>query len=1108
MRNHQISEYQITQKNYPEKRNIQLQGPYSDRYQQPYFVDTSKHSTHTQLPSSSKGFDNQYSNFPFQHQQQPHQQPLSTQNANDSTQKCIDLSLVNLTNQKYNASQSSYSQAMDHSPASYQFGPTGTLKNHGAQGNSTKTQHYYFGGTLNDNQTSGSQLDNTNSDLKWLMTKQSPLYNNYSSGTNTKDYTTANVYSNIVVRQQNFITDKNQQSQFEQLNQKHLLENQNKHQQKQTTRHQYNSVNGREPKQQMSLSLHNTSTINEKAYQTQHQQSVKLPYPQMKEYQSNSTLPSNSIGYQNTPPSQQVVNNPFKAGIQETCNSNNKTTKVFNFQNDDFLQQNNQSKYQTTVKSRNAKEVSVSNQINNTYVSTKDCEYENSINDFQAINKTILLIQTLCQTYTKDKVFASSIQKLVLELRDEISVSSQKQKRVSLDEQKLQTQNTHNLIQKIDALDEKRKFYKQMAKQMKIDIKNLRIINHSYQLKLKEKDQSIVKVQSRINELEQEINEICKNQLDSNRNLILQTFQRQQSFDVNNMMFKDLVNECNKYMSENTSMTDVNISQYVDMSLLKNTIDMIHQNQLSLKVYRKYFSFNDSFNITNFNQILFMIQELVHELQELFNSSPTTQKFQTPRSTSNKITLRKIQNQSIENQDNHNSKEQVTMESIKEMKEKLLKEITDQLDAKVQQRIKQTLDQSSNLSEQNTLSKSQFISQITRDEIQREILAIMKEQNLIQEVIPDSSIASPSRNLDTVKKQNVSVGGGKGSFVRQCLTQNQSHGQSHNNNTQKILTSSSQKSVVNVGNSNQNTNKNSIVIRECESVSSLTSPNKKLSVTSSASRPAIRPKGFKSSSSNKCLINKGTDTNLDKAPDISIQLQRDQKRKNSFIMGCDGDAAIIFRQTPSDEELIRPQDIRTKPNTSKHYDTPQKEELNQKLSIAEKQLSQKNSKQNSGIAQKQIGRNQQNSLRIPENNVQHQVYQQQQRQSDAIFTTEEDENLLSDIDLQKGSNLLQSVKTASFNNTDFLSGAEDRRSSRLNNQLQHTLRQESMRSEQQNNSILLQAYLDQNQDSQLISSSRLSHQNITPQNQKSQSYNRFGFKARQQPSSTSKNNRI
>ena len=47
----------------------------------------------------------------------------------------------------------------------------------------------------------------------------------------------------------------------------------------------------------------------------------------------------------------------------------------------------------------------------------------------------------------------------------------------------------------------------------------------------------------------------------------------------------------------------------------------------------------------------------------------------------------------------------------------------------------------------------------------------------------------------------------------------------------------------------------------------------------------------KESSKNALLVNRGTDTNLDKS-DISVNLQRNN-RGPSFVMGCDGDAALI-----------------------------------------------------------------------------------------------------------------------------------------------------------------------------------------------------------------------
>ena len=50
------------------------------------------------------------------------------------------------------------------------------------------------------------------------------------------------------------------------------------------------------------------------------------------------------------------------------------------------------------------------------------------------------------------------------------------------------------------------------------------------------------------------------------------------------------------------------------------------------------------------------------------------------------------------------------------------------------------------------------------------------------------------------------------------------------------------------------------------------------------------------------MLSKGTDTYLDKSPEISVTLQRDHKR-GSFIMGCDGQAAIIYSNSSSDDEL-------------------------------------------------------------------------------------------------------------------------------------------------------------------------------------------------------------
>jgi hypothetical protein len=48
------------------------------------------------------------------------------------------------------------------------------------------------------------------------------------------------------------------------------------------------------------------------------------------------------------------------------------------------------------------------------------------------------------------------------------------------------------------------------------------------------------------------------------------------------------------------------------------------------------------------------------------------------------------------------------------------------------------------------------------------------------------------------------------------------------------------------------------------------------------------------------LINRGTDTGLDKS-DISINLQRSNRAGNSYVMGCDGDAAMIMREGSDDE---------------------------------------------------------------------------------------------------------------------------------------------------------------------------------------------------------------
>eukprot|EP00347_Sterkiella_histriomuscorum_P000184 403376859 len=793
--------------------------------------------------------------------------------------------------------------------------------------------------------------------------------------------------------------------------------------------------------------------------------------------------------------------------------------------------------------------------------------------EYQSINKTILIISTLCQTYNKDKIFASSIQKLVNELKDQIVVQSQNHNKSSIDDQKLQTHNTHALLKKIDDLEQKKKYYKNMAKSMKGDIQNYKSKAQQVNSTIEQRDNEISHLRKQISELELELaqqkgqllevsNEkqkitsiqIKKYQqnspgqkgiLDSQQRELEQS--RQSSFQ--NQNFKQLVKECDLYIIEKEELfSQKNPGIAVNENLLSETLQMIKNNSEVQKLFQKYFQQEQNLKPQNFNQLLQFIQDLV-KLTSLNYSdtlfSPKAQKFSTPTSSQNaRFNLRNnpfdtadqshsysqtYQNQ-LENQ--LYSGNAITMENIQDLKERILQEITEQLDAKVQSRIQQTLlDQSSFNSDSVEINTNKNHGSVTKEDIQKEILAILKEQNLLKPKVEKKDCKNKTYSQINENRKQIAQ------KLNQVQTNNPNHASCLHSNTSIQQHNSSQ-----------------------------TQP-----------KPQIRQKtlnqsGNNNNSSQKTLqVNKGTDTHLDKSPEISVNLQR-ENRRGSFLVGCDGQAAVFYNQSNMDDyemqfqqmnqtnqkspsqklisqskiikspknqtltfQKISDQDnqgtvkkISSRPKIvkkSKQIKQSQ-DDLIEKLNQAESKLM--NSKNDNSVSRSNTRIHNETQNINYEHSIRHQEIapqilqnqfddQEEQKQKDQeVFDMAQsiildDENLLSDLDLQRNSNMntVQTRNTANFNtensdlNNKSLSHVPQNNSD-FQQQQEHqfntiVLVNQKMGFKMQPKDIVIEVDDSAEQDSNLFiqTSSQKNKNTITPTEQKSKDFNRFGFRNRQ-----------